>query len=56
VVGIRSLMIMHHMLRYAAGMLSTLGGMRESRDGTVRKQVSGACLRDLLLGSAPNQA
>ena len=56
VLGIRLLMLIHHVLRYAAGLVATLGGIRENASGAVRKQVSGACLRELLWGGAGHQA
>lgn len=49
VVGIRSIMVFHHLLRYTAAAFSSLSrAQNEAVD--VRKQVSGACLRELLSG------
>lgn len=56
VLGIRSIMLSHHFLRYTFAMLSGLlrsGGGARSK---VRKQVSSACLRELIFGSIPNKA
>jgi len=56
VLGIRSLMLFHHLLRY--GFAATVGHLRpkQSAGDDVRKQVSGACLRELLSGSSPHSA
>jgi GT2 family glycosyltransferase len=56
VLGIRSIMLFHHLLRYSFAALSGLAHFRESAQSDVRKQVSGACLRELLSGSVPHQA
>jgi GT2 family glycosyltransferase len=56
VLGIRCIMFFRHLLRYAAAVLSGLSHSGEGTQSDVRKQVSGACLRELLLGSAPNNA
>jgi GT2 family glycosyltransferase len=56
VLGIRSIMLFHHLLRYTVAVLSGLLHSQESPQGDVRKQVSGACLRELLSGSAPSKA
>jgi hypothetical protein len=49
VLGIRSIMLLHHLLRYtlalAAGLLPSVGSAKRE----VGKQVSSACLRELLL-------
>lgn len=50
VLGIRSIMLFHHVVRYATATLSGLSESRRSRN-SVRKQVSGACLRELLYGA-----
>ena len=55
-VGIRCIMLFHHLLRYAAG---TAKGVAISKPGTnaqVSKQISGACLRELLGGRFPQRA
>ena len=56
VLGIRSIMLFHHLLRYTVAVLSGLLHSQESPQGDVRKQVSGACLRELLSGSVPSKA
>jgi GT2 family glycosyltransferase len=56
VLGIRSIMLFHHMLRYTIAVLSGLAHSHESAQSDVRKQVSGACLRELLSGSVPQKA
>jgi GT2 family glycosyltransferase len=56
VLGIRSIMLFHHLLRYAVAVLSGLAHSQESAQSDVRKQVSGACLRELLSWSVPQKA
>lgn len=57
VLGIRSIMAFHHLLRYAFAVFAGLGTSRPDTQADVRKQVSGACLRELLLsGSATQKA
>jgi GT2 family glycosyltransferase len=51
VIGIRSIMLLRHLARYAASAVIGLNHGRNNPD--VRKQVSGACLRELL-GSPSN--
>ncbi len=53
VLGIRTIMLVHHAIRYAVALLSGLSG---KKTGEVRKQVSGACVRDLLFGPIPLNA
>ena len=55
VLGIRSIMLFHHLLRYAITVLSDLARSRKGLHSEVRKQVSGACLRQLLYGSVPSK-
>jgi len=50
VLGIRSIMLFHHVLRY------TFAVIRGSERSKVGKQVSGACLRELIFGGMPNRA
>lgn len=51
VLGIRAIMFFHHTVRY--GMSSMLGLVRSRRTkNVVRRQVSGACLRELLNAGA----
>jgi GT2 family glycosyltransferase len=56
VTGIRSIMLFHHILRYSFAVV--LGVLRsgQSANVNVRKQVSGACLRELLIRNVPRQA
>jgi len=56
VLGIRSIILLHHLLRYAIAALSGFADSNERPQIEVRKQVSGACLRELLYGSVPNKA
>jgi GT2 family glycosyltransferase len=56
VLGIRGIMLFRHLLRYTLAVLAGLARSREGAQSDVRKQVSGACLRELLSGSAPNNA
>jgi hypothetical protein len=56
VLGIRSIMFFHHVLRYAFAALLSLTNSKESTQNDVRKQVSAACLRQLLTRSVPNHA
>lgn len=51
-LGIRSTMLFHHLLRYSFAVASGFLHPRRRAEGDVRKQVSGACLRQLLSGSA----
>lgn len=56
VLGIRSIMAFHHLLRYTiAAATNAVHGGHDSKDN-VRKQVSGACLRELLFGTIPQKA
>jgi GT2 family glycosyltransferase len=56
VLGIRSIMLFHHLLRYTFAALSGLADSQGSAKTEVGKQVSSACLRELLLGSVPREA
>jgi GT2 family glycosyltransferase len=56
VLGIRSIMLFHHLLRYTIAVFSGLARSQRGEQSDVRKQVSGACLRELLVGSAPQRA
>jgi GT2 family glycosyltransferase len=53
VLGVRSIMLFHHVLRYATATATGLSKSRRTRN-SVRRQVSGACLRELLYGAAPS--
>ncbi len=50
VLGIRSLMLFRHLLRYTFATLSDLAHSRGRAKNDVSKSVSGACLRELLSG------
>lgn len=56
VLGIRSIMLFHHTLRYMFAVLTGLAHTQESAQSDVRKKVSGACLRELLSGGVPQKA
>jgi GT2 family glycosyltransferase len=56
VLGIRGIMLVHHALRYVGATLSGLATSQRKPQTEVRKRVSGACMRQLILGSAPNRA
>ena len=53
VLGIRSIMFCHHLIRYSVATLSGIAHSQKNPQNEARKQVSGACLRQLLLGSVP---
>ena len=57
-LGIRSIMMFHHLLRYTFAVASGFLQAKQRPEGDVRKQVSGACLRELLSasGSVPHEA
>ncbi len=48
VMGIRSIVLSRHLIRYALGVLAGLTRAKRSAEGNVQKQVSGACLRAML--------
>jgi len=48
VLGIRGIMALRHMLRYTTATLSSFAHSGQKPHHEVRKQVSGACLRELL--------
>jgi hypothetical protein len=50
-LGIRSIVLFRHLIRYTVAVLSSLAHSRGHEQTEVRKQVSGACLRELLLGT-----
>jgi hypothetical protein len=56
VLGIRSLMLFRHLLRYTFATLSDLAHSRGRAQNDVSKRVSGACLRELLSGRASDEA
>src|SRR5271165_5510665 len=56
VLGIRSIMFFRHALRYSFIVASTAFHPKRRAAGDVRKQVSGACLRELFSRSVPREA
>lgn len=56
VLGISTIIFAHHLLRYLFAMLSGLRRANAVQEGDVKKQVSGACLRELLFGSVLQKA
>jgi GT2 family glycosyltransferase len=55
VLGIRSIMLLHHLLRCVIATLSGFADSQKKFQNEVRKRVSAACLRDLLYGGVPNK-
>ena len=53
VLGIRCIMLFHHLVRYATATATEIFKSRRTSNG-VRRQVSGACLRELLYGATPS--
>ncbi len=51
VLGIRCIMFFHHLIRYGLSLLSVLAS--RGKQSEIRKQVSSACLRQLLYGAVP---
>jgi len=56
VLGIRTIMLFRHLLRYSLAVASSLRHPKRRAERDVRKQVSGACLRDLLFPQVPREA
>lgn len=56
VLGIRAIMLLHHVMRYLFSLLSSFVRPQKSPQAEIKKQVSGACLRELLFGSVPQKA
>jgi GT2 family glycosyltransferase len=56
VMGMRSIMLFHHLVRYAVAEAAGLARGKQSAEGDVRKQVSGACLRAVFSDSVPHKA
>ena len=54
-LGIRNIMLFHHLMRYTLAVLSGLAHSQGRAQSDVRKQVSGACLRELVFGSVPQR-
>jgi GT2 family glycosyltransferase len=55
-LGIGSIMLFHHLLRYTLAVLSGFGSSQRQTEGNVRKQVSAACLRAVFSGNVPHKA
>ncbi|HWH60105.1 MAG TPA: glycosyltransferase family 2 protein [Terriglobales bacterium] len=55
VLGIRGIMMFHHLLRYTVAAITTTLRAKQGSATDVRKQVSGACLRELF-GGIPQRA
>jgi GT2 family glycosyltransferase len=56
VLGIRSIMLFHHLVRYTFAALSGLTHSQQSAQRDVRKKVSVTCLRELLSGRVTSKA
>ena len=56
VLGIRSIMCLHHLVRYTVSALSGFVRSSSKAQAEVRKQVSGACLRELFSPDAIQKA
>jgi GT2 family glycosyltransferase len=56
VVGIRGIMLFHHLLRYSFAELAGRVNSQRRTQTEVRKQVSAACLRQILGGGVPREA
>jgi GT2 family glycosyltransferase len=53
VLGIRTIIVSRHLVRYSLAALTALAKPKGSAEGDVRKQVSGACLRAMFSDSVP---
>ncbi|HEY6377510.1 MAG TPA: glycosyltransferase family 2 protein [Edaphobacter sp.] len=56
VLGICSIMVFHHLLRYMIAVVSSAVRLRKGTHPEVRKQVSSACLREILVSGSGNKA
>ena len=56
VLGIRGIILLHHILRYTLAAFSDLAHSKASAQSKVVKQVSAACLRELVVGDIPTTA
>jgi GT2 family glycosyltransferase len=54
VLGIRGIILFHHFVRYWFAIVAGLVRSKRRPEADVRRQVSEACLRDLLSGGLPN--
>jgi len=52
----RSIMLFRHLVRYAVAEAAGLARGKQSAEGDVRKQVSGACLRAVFSDSVRHKA
>jgi GT2 family glycosyltransferase len=55
VLGIRAILAFHHLLRYMVAVFSGVARMRASQP-EVRRKVSSACLREILVGGSSNKS
>lgn len=56
VLGIRCIMMFHHLVRYSFATATGLLHSKKHAESDVRKQVSGACLRELATRIVPREA
>jgi GT2 family glycosyltransferase len=56
VLGIRGIIFFHHLLRYTFASVAGLVRLRRMEQSKTAKQVSGACLRELVSGRIPTTA
>ena len=56
VLGIRSIVFVHHLLRYTSALVSGLAHPHSRAQADVRKQVSVACLKQILSGTVARSA
>lgn len=56
VLGIRSIILFHHLLRYSWAVLKSFRNPSKPAGSNVSKEVSAACLREVLSGSVPRRA
>jgi GT2 family glycosyltransferase len=56
VLGIRTIMLFHHLFRYGFAVVSRLVHFKSGTDDDIRRQVSSACLRELLSGNVLREA
>ena len=54
-LGIRSIILFHHLLRYLIATVTSVASSGRGREDEVRKQVSVACLCQLVLGRVPQR-
>ncbi|MGH9403382.1 MAG: glycosyltransferase family 2 protein [Terriglobia bacterium] len=55
-LGIRGIMLLQHFLRYAVAVASGVTSTKAQTENKIRKQVSGACLRELFGGRVRREA